>query len=105
MAKKKNENTLQYLQMPLPSGKKYSKMSKVAFGGLNKRYELDSGELSMENNISTSEYPYLTPSELKKPVIEGYSNPISMFAFDDFIIVIYREDEAIKIDYKIMQSL
>ena len=104
MAKKKNENTLQYLQMPLPSGKKYSKMSKVAFGGLNKRYELDSGELSMENNISTNEYPYLTPSELKKPVIEGYSNPISMFAFDDFIIVIYREDEAIKIDYKIING-
>ena len=104
MAKKKNENTLSYLQMPLPSGIKHSKMSKVAFGGLNKRYELDSGELSMENNISTNAYPYLTPSELKKPVIEGYSNPISMFAFDDFIIVIYREDEAIKIDYKIVNG-
>ena len=99
MAKKKNENTLQYLQMPLPSGKKYSKMTKVAFGGLNKRYELDSGELSLESNISTNEYPYLTPSEQKISVLRGYTHPISMFAFDDFLIVVYRKDEAIKIDY------
>ena len=99
MAKKKNENTLQYLQMPLPSGRKYSKMTKVAFGGLNKRYTLDSGDLSMENNISTKEYPYLTPSERRKQVLWGYSNPISMFAFDDFVLVIYRQNEAIKMDY------
>ena len=60
MAKKKKENTLQYLQMPLPSGGKYSKMTKVAFGGLNKRYTLDSGALTSEQNISTNEYPSTT---------------------------------------------
>ena len=99
MAKNKKEDTLQYLQMPLPSGGRYSKMTKVAFGGLNKRYTLDSGELTMESNISTNEYPYLTPSELKKRVLGEYSNPISMFAFNDFLIVIYRKYEAVKIDY------
>ena len=98
MAKKKSENTLQYLQMPLPSGGKYSKMTKVAFGGLNKRYTLDSGDLTMESNISTTEYPYLTPAELKKR-IATYQNPISMFAFDDFLIVVYRENTKIKVDY------
>ena len=97
--KKKNENTLQYLQMPLPSGRRYSKMTKVAFGGLNKRYTLDSGELSMEQNISTKECPYLTPSEQRNAVLNKYTNPISMFAFDDFLIVVYRENEAIYIDY------
>ena len=99
MAKKKKDNTLQYLQMPLPSGRKYSKMTKVAFGGLNKRQTIDSGELSMERNISTSEYPYLTPSEEKTIVKSGYTNPISMFAFDNFILVIYRQNTAIMIDY------
>ncbi len=100
MAKKnKNENTLQYLQMPLPEGRRYSKMTKVAFGGLNKRYTLDSGDLSMESNISTSEYPYLTPSNQKTSILSSYSNPISMFAFDDFILVVYRENTAIMIDY------
>ena len=97
--KKKNENTLQYLQMPLPSGRKYSKMTKVAFGGLNKRYTLDSGDLSMEQNISTKEYPYLTPSEQRNTVLNKYKNPISMFAFDGFLLVVYRENEAIYIDY------
>lgn len=103
--KKKDENTLQYLQMPLPQGGRYSKMTKVAFGGLNNRYTIDSGDLSMENNISTKEYPYLTPSEQRKSVLSGYERPISMYAFDDFIIVVYYEmgvnlaDDAIKIDY------
>ena len=97
--KKKNENTLSYLQMPLPSGGKYSKMTKVAFGGLNKRYTHDSGELSMEKNISTKEYPYLVPSEQKIEYLRDYTNPISMFAFDDFLLVIYRQNDAIKIDY------
>ena len=99
MAKKKNENTLQYLQMPLPSGGKSYKMTKVAFGGLNKRYTLDSGDLTMESNISTNEYPYLTPSEQKNAILSGYTNPISMFAFDDFIIVVYRARGAILVDY------
>ena len=99
MAKKKNENTLQYLQMPLPSGGKYSKMTKVAFGGLNKRYTLDSGALTMENNISTSEYPYLTPSKAKTQILNKYSNPISMFAFENFLIVVYRDNRVIKLDY------
>jgi hypothetical protein len=99
MAKKKNENTLSYLQMPLPQGSKSSKMTKVAFGGLNKRYTLDSGELTMESNISTKEYPYLTPSDKRNLFLSGYTHPISMFAFDNFILVVYRENTAIKIDY------
>lgn len=97
--KKKSENTLQYLQMPLPEGRKYSRMTKVAFGGLNKRQTIDSGELSMARNISTSEYPYLTPSKAKNRFRSGYSNPISMFGFDNFLLVVYREDTAVKIDY------
>jgi hypothetical protein len=99
MAKKKKEDTLQYLQMPLPSGGRYSKMTKVAFGGLNKRYTLDSGDLSMESNISTNEYPYLVPSSKKTEITSDYPNAISMFAFDNFILVVYRENTAIKIDY------
>jgi hypothetical protein len=99
MAKKKKENTLQYLQMPLPQGRKFSKMTKVSFGGLNKRYTHDSGYLSMENNISTNEYPYLTPSNRKNAYIDGYDNPLSIFAFDDFIVVVYRVNNAIYMDY------
>ena len=97
--KKKDENALSYLQMPLPTGRRYSKMTKVTFGGLNKKYTIDTGELSKECNISTEGYPYLTPSKAKIKVLSGYSKPISMFAFDDFILVVYRDNTAIKIDY------
>lgn len=102
--KKKNENTLSYLQVPLPEGGKYSKMTKVSFGGLNKRYTLDSGELSMESNISTNEYPYLTPSSQRDEVFEKYEaqeskTPISMHAFDDFLIVVYVDGLQVKLDY------
>ena len=102
--KKKNENTLSYLQVPLPEGGKYSKMTKVSFGGLNKRYTLDSGELSMESNISTNEYPYLTPSSQRDEVFEKYEaqeskRPISMHAFDDFLIVVYVDGTKVKLDY------
>lgn len=118
--KKKKENTLSYLQMPLPEGGKYSIMTKVAFGGLNKRYTLDSGELTMEKNISTNEFPYLTPSEKRDQITdikEYYIDtpdgeiqeryPISMAAFDDFLVVVYYEwtikgtthNHAIKVDY------
>lgn len=99
MAKKKKENTLSYLQMPLPQGGRYSKMTKVAFGGLNKRYTIDSGDLTMESNISTNEYPYLTPSNRKKSILNNYKTPISMFAFDDFLIVVYYKENKILVDY------
>lgn len=101
MAKKKNEKSLQYLQMPLPEGGKYSKMTKLAFGGLNKRYTTDSGELSMEENISTKEYPYLTPAEVWEIVygIPDGAVPISMAAFEGFYVVIYRDGKYIKLDY------
>ena len=97
--KKKNENTLSYLQMPLPEGGKYSKMTKLAFGGLNKRYTMDSGELSLESNISTNAYPHLIPSEVKIAILSGYETPISMSAFDDFLLVVYGKNRAIYIDY------
>jgi hypothetical protein len=99
MAKKKKENTLSYLQMPLPQGGRYSKMTKVAFGGLNKRYTHDSGDLSMEKNISTSEYPYLTPSKDWHYLPESYLHPISMSAFDDFVIIVYYDNNKILVDY------
>ncbi len=108
MAKKKNENTLKYLQVPLPSGGRYSKMTKVNFGGLNKRDTLDSGELSMEKNISTNEYPYLTPSMKPRDILNNYYNddeskgqrrvPIDMFGFEDYLLVFYRQGNALWVD-------
>lgn len=102
--KKKDENKLSYLQMPLPSGRKSYRMAKRSWGGLNYRQTIDSGALSMEKNISTLEAPYLVPSARHLPIyINGrytsYANPIGMFGFDDFLITIYREGTSIYVDY------
>ena len=96
---KKNENKLSYLQMPLPKGKKHYKMTKRSWSGLNYRQTIDTGALSMENNISTLETPYLVPSQKRISILDDYTRPISMFGFDDFLIVIYRSGTSIYVDY------
>lgn len=95
---KKNENKLSYLQMPLPSGKKYYKMIKRSWCGLNYRQTIDTGALAMEKNISTLEEPYLVPSQ-KHILQTRYENPIGIFGFDNFLLIIYRYETSIYIDY------
>lgn len=96
---KKSGNELTYLQMPIPSGRKYYKMTKRSWQGLNYRQTVDTGALSAENNISTLEAPYLVPSQKPERYSEQYAHPIDMFGFDDFLIVIYRKNSAIYVDY------
>ncbi len=98
MASKKKQE-LSYLQMPMPSGRKSYKMVKRSWNGLNYRQTIDTGALSMEKNISTLEAPYLTPSPKWQAKYDTYTNPIGLFGFDDFLIVIYRISSAIYVDY------
>lgn len=117
MAKKKDE--LQFGQVPLPQALKQYSLSKLNWSGLNRRQVIDTGALSMECNISTNEAPYLTPSQSRFDVVSdynlvtkdnnseevvGYKHPISLFTFDNFLVVIYREKESIKIDYLILNT-
>jgi hypothetical protein len=91
---KKKENRLTYLQMPLPEGRKAYKMTKRSWSGLNYRQTIDTGALSMEENISTLEAPYLVPSQKRDVVGVGavqasYPHPIGIWGFDDFLLVLY----------------
>ncbi len=101
---KKNENKLSYLQMPLPESRKYYKMIKRTWNGLNYRQTIDTGSLSMEHNISSLEAPYLVPSQKRTNITGSYARPISMFGFDDFLLVIYRNNISICIDYILYDS-
>ena len=113
MAKKKEEQ-LTYLQMPIPNGRRYSRAVKRSWSGLNYRQTLDTGAMSMECNISTAEAPYLTPSQSMEILTTSHGSvinynygnttePISMFGFDDFLLVIYEfhdnNQHSIKVDY------
>ena len=103
MAKRK-EKELSYLQSPLPAGQKYYKTTKVSFSGLNKRNTLDTGVLSCEKNISTVETPYLTPAQ--RPYLSlNRIQVISMFGFDDFLVIVHKKDGKIHISYADEQGI
>lgn len=92
MAKKK-DNSLSYLQVPLPDTKQSSYRSvKLNWGGLNQKHTLDTGELSMEQNISSVDFPYLTPSEKRTEYcgIE-FINPMNLYGFGDCLYVINKD--------------
>jgi hypothetical protein len=98
MANKKNELT--YLQFPIPEGQKYYKSTKLSFSGLNRRHTLDTGVLSYEKNISTVEAPYLTPSPFPYYVGTYNGDIIDIFGFDDFLVVLYKENDKIYVQYR-----
>lgn len=102
------EKKLQYGQMPIPQGQNSYRVSRINWSGLNRRQTIDTGVLSMENNISTAEAPYLTPSQKRYNLLDSYSSdmfydePIAMFGFDGFIVVIYHDSGKIKLDYLVL---
>ena len=98
-SKFKSERNTADLAMPLPQGIASSKITKINWSGLNYRQNLDTGVLSYENNISTEEAPYLTPSRKRNIYASGYANPISMFGFDDFLLIVYSIGSTAYIDY------
>lgn len=90
---KKDKETLQYLQSPLPNTKQNSyKSIKLNWGGLNKRNVIDTGELSMEHNISTQAAPYLTPSEKRVEYCDiEFPNPMNLYGFGDCLFVVNKD--------------
>lgn len=116
---KKNENSLTYLQMPLPQNRKQYRMAKRSWTGLNYRQTIDTGALSAEHNISTAEAPYLVPSPAREevvvkfsassprpyPFVYGQSRPIALFGFDDFLIVIGKTRQEEQDDGTLKDSL
>lgn len=93
-----------YLSTAVPNandsgaGQKY-KTSRLQWRGLNLLSNVDSGYLSNACNITMNELPYLAPTPNYESYKTGYTVPISLFAFDDFLVVIYRQGGAIKLDY------
>ena len=97
MAKK--QEGLTYLQVPLPAHTKLRTVVRTNWSGLNKTQVLDTGEMSHEENISTFEAPYLTPSPNRTDVTNNFagkaknyrgSKPIGLFGFDNFLVLIYK---------------
>lgn len=95
---KKNES-LSYLQKPIPPISRKAKYSKRSWSSLNMRQTVDSGMLSQEMNISTADAPYLVPSprEVKvdgeEAVLTGTA--IGIYGFDDFFITVSVQEKTV----------
>lgn len=93
-----------YLNVGIPNagntgaGQKY-KVSRLQWRGLNLLDNVDSGYLSNACNVSMDMLPYLVPTANYERYKNGYNVPISLFAFDDFLVVVYRDGGAVKLDY------
>lgn len=90
MAKKKKEEEFRYLMSAIPEDTKTYGSVKLDFSGMNLRHTMNTGVFSMEKNISTKEAPCLTPSPAFQEIRSGYETPVSMFAFGEYLAVVYK---------------
>jgi len=64
MAKKKKEQELSFMQVPLPSGPNIYKGVKLSWSAFNRRDDADQSMLAEESNISTADTPYMSPAAI-----------------------------------------
>lgn len=91
-----------YLNVSIPPAVSGTKITKVNWGGLERRQYVNTGTMSNAVDISFDEYPYLTPSKIKARFSKSHSNYSDcrgVFGFDDKLIVIYAKDGKILFDY------
>ncbi len=97
MANKKN-NTVPYGAMSIPSGESRYSILRWGWRGLNRTDTIDSGNITDCSGVMVNP-PYVDVcADLKVFDLGEYiKNPIGIFGFDDFLIVIYKEGTATKI--------
>jgi hypothetical protein len=99
-----------YLQSYVPASEQKYRSVKTRWGGLNRLQTTDTGQLTDCKNISVSELPALVPAPVPalfeafpgREALEENGNPvvpISLHAFGDDLVEIYRVDNKVYIDY------
>ena len=96
MADKRNEFV--YLSSSLPSAESRYSILRWGWGGINRTDTIDSGQISDCSGVDIDP-PKITASH-KFTNYTHYAEPIGIFGFDDFLIVIYRDSGKIKVDWR-----
>ena len=96
MADKKNEFV--YLSSSLPMAESRYSLLRWGWGGINRTDTIDSGQISDCSGVDIDP-PKITASH-KFTNYAHYAEPIGIFGFDDFLIVIYRDSGKIKVDWR-----
>lgn len=81
-----------YLHAPIPSAEGGYRSAKYSFGGLNLKLDTDTGELTEAKNVSLGRLPMLTSMPKPSFVWGVLGEPISLHAFDGFLLVVYRDE-------------
>jgi len=87
------------LSVTATANKEHFVTMRIEWAGLDRRAVSDTGYLKDVKNISVTDLPYLTTAPEPAALAYNYENPISLQAFADFLLVIYRENTQVKIDY------
>lgn len=96
MADKRNEFV--YLSSSLPMAESRYSLLRWGWGGINRTDTIDSGQISDCSGVEIDP-PKITASH-KFTNYAHYAEPIGIFGFDDFLIVIYRDSGKIKVDWR-----
>ncbi len=96
MADKKNEFV--YLNSSLPSAESRYSILRWGWGGINRTDIVDSGQISDCSGVDIDP-PKITVAH-KFTDYAHYAEPIGVFGFDDFLVVIYRDSGKIKVDWR-----
>ena len=87
-----------YLNSFLPYAEKRYSILRWGWGGINRTDTIDSGQISDCDGVEIDP-PNITVSHKFTPYAH-YSEPIGVFGFDDFLVVIYRDSGKIKLDWR-----
>ena len=92
-------DTISYLNAAIPQNE--NKYSRIVWGwrGLNRTDKFDTGQITDCSGV-VIDPPYVLPSKNVHLYSMDYAEPISIHGFDDNLLVIYREDGKIKVDYR-----
>ena len=96
MADKRNEFV--YLSSSLPMAESRYSLLRWGWGGINRTDTIDSGQISDCSGVEIDP-PKITASH-KFTNYAHYAEPIGIFGFDDFLIMIYRDSGKIKVDWR-----
>lgn len=93
-----DKNGFSYLNSYLPSAESRYSILRFGWGGINRTNTIDSGQLSDCSGIDVDPPKITAVRKFKQ--YANYSEPIGVFGFDDFLLVLYRDAGKIKVDWR-----
>lgn len=93
-----DKQELSYLNAFLPKSEEKYSIVRWGWGGINRTDTIDSGQISDCDGVYI-ENQNITASR-KFTLYTHYNEPIGIYGFDDFLIVLYRDGGEIKVDWR-----